>query len=408
MVDKSRGKPSKDEFARLVADAIRDAGEDRALRYEHDRFQLVAESEASHLFNLANAYREYCAAPAARRADVLRRFVRSWFTHRRDFPATLEDACPDILPSIRSRAYFELGRLHIEAQGMGDADWPYQPVGEHLGESLVYDLPDSIIQLQQHHLTEWKVTFAQAEEAALDNLAKISGSEFETSAPGVRRSPWRDNHDAARLLLTDLVREQAGCDAPVAMVPNRDMLLVTDPADADGLARLAELAEAALAQPRPISGVAVILDGAAWLPFLPEPGHPAHERLRLLRLNSLGGDYGEQAELLKAVYEKKGEDVFIAAFSAVRLKEGGRVRSYSVWSEGVDTFLPETDEVFFFRPKDEGKNGDILGGGPWERVREVVGPLMEPQGMYPERYRVRAFPTTEQLAAIRAAGSSIA
>jgi hypothetical protein len=400
--DRPGGKPGKDEFARLMADTIRAAGETAPVRYDAEQFQLVAEREGSHLFNLANAYREYCAAPPERRPDVLRRFSRSWFVHRREFPATLQDACPDLLPSIRSRAYFELGRLHIQVQGMGSPDWPYQPLAEHLGISLVYDLPDSIIQLQQHHLNDWKASFENALDVALHDLDEISRQDFVAAGAGVWRSPWRDNHDAARLLLPDRLRPHDVRGDPVAMVPNRDTLLLTGSDDEAGLVRLAKLAEEALAQPRPISGVAVRLDGDTWLPFLPEAGHPAHDALRLLRVQSHGADYGEQGELLRTLHEKTGEDIFIAAFSAVRLKDSGRVQSYSVWSAGVDTLLPRTDEVFFFRPHEDGKNGDIIGTAPWERVHEVAGDLMEPQGMYPERYRVRTFPSGQQLAAIGA------
>ena len=36
----------------------------------------------------------------------------------------------------------------------------------------------------------------------------------------------------------------------------------------------------------------------------------------------------------------------------------------------------------------------------WERVAGVAGDLMEPQDLYPERYRVVEFPSDEQLAAI--------
>ena len=30
---------------------------------------------------------------------------------------------------------------------------------------------------------------------------------------------------------------------------------------------------------------------------------------------------------------------------------------------------------------------------PWEKVVEAAGDLMTPMGMYPERYRVEAFPS---------------
>ena len=36
----------------------------------------------------------------------------------------------------------------------------------------------------------------------------------------------------------------------------------------------------------------------------------------------------------------------------------------------------------------------------WEKVVEVVGDLMEAVDIYPPRFRVRAFPSEEQLAAM--------
>ena len=44
------------------------------------------------------------------------------------------------------------------------------------------------------------------------------------------------------------------------------------------------------------------------------------------------------------------------------------------------------------------KDRNILAAaarGDWDRVRGVVGALMEPQYTYPECWRVREFPSTE-------------
>jgi hypothetical protein len=43
---------------------------------------------------------------------------------------------------------------------------------------------------------------------------------------------------------------------------------------------------------------------------------------------------------------------------------------------------------------------EVAAAGSWQRVREIAGNLMQPEGTYPERYRVRDFPTAHQLAAI--------
>jgi hypothetical protein len=76
------------------------------------------------------------------------------------------------------------------------------------------------------------------------------------------------------------------------------------------------------------------------------------------------------------------------------------VSSYSVWSEGVDTLLPETDDLILLRPDATADKIDVVAAGSFERVREVTGDLMKPQGTYPERYRVLQFPTQQQIAEI--------
>ncbi|HMF37468.1 MAG TPA: hypothetical protein VKF17_12540, partial [Isosphaeraceae bacterium] len=46
----------------------------------------------------------------------------------------------------------------------------------------------------------------------------------------------------------------------------------------------------------------------------------------------------------------------------------------------------------------------VAASASWERVQEIVGDLLEPLGIYPERHRARYFPTEEQLEAIKAEG----
>jgi len=70
----------------------------------------------------------------------------------------------------------------------------------------------------------------------------------------------------------------------------------------------------------------------------------------------------------------------------------GRLQSYSVWGEGVDSLLPKTDAVAFMR---HDKQPLIVD---WQKVIDVVGGLMEEVDIYPLRFRVRTFPSDEQLA----------
>lgn len=136
----------------------------------------------------------------------------------------------------------------------------------------------------------------------------------------------------------------------------------------------------------------------AWLPWLPEPRHSLYERFKNLRLQTIGQMYESQAALLNRRHEQEGVDVFVAAFSGLSEKDTGKTFSYSMWADGVDTLLPETDQVFLVRP--EGDSVTTCARGDWDLVRRSAGALMEPQGLYPERWRVRAFPNAEVLSQI--------
>jgi hypothetical protein len=331
---------------------------------------------------------------------VLRRFVRTWFSCRtKEVPNDFDDARPDLLPCVRPRSLFELTPLRLRAETDAAADWPYRVLAGHLGVGVAYDRPEMMTQVLGKTLDGWGVTFEEALTAACDNLRDISGQDFESPAPGVWRSPWRDNHDASRLTLPDLLSRFEVRGDLVAAVPNRDVLILTGSEDEAGLGYLCALVEEQMEKPRPLSAVPVRLDGTTWLPFLPDPDSPLYGRFRLLQVRSAMQDHDEQAECLNALHERTGEDVFVAGYKAVR--RDGQVVSWCVWSEGVDTLLPRTDEVFFFRPSEEGEGeGQVVARGRWARVREIAGGLMEPCGLYPERFRVRSFPSEEQLAAI--------
>jgi hypothetical protein len=103
----------------------------------------------------------------------------------------------------------------------------------------------------------------------------------------------------------------------------------------------------------------------------------------------------EQKELLDTMHEKTGQDIFVASFSAMQHGETGEITSYSVWSKGADGLLPRTDLVHFYVAK--GKEGEIEATADWDTVMRIAGDLMKPQGIYPERYRVKEFPSDEQL-----------
>ncbi len=395
--------PSKAQFVRLVTEALRQAGETAQLHYDREAFSLRTEGQAQRIFWLTNVYKEFCAAGPEQRQGLLRNFVRSWLVPEHSVPEHFEDVHPDLLPAVRARGYFEVTLLQLKAEGHDADERPYRPLAEHLAVGLAYDLPGAIVQISEHHLRDWKVTFDDALKAACDNMRGMSRQPFKQGAPGVWMSPYCDNHDASRLVLTEQVRACAVRGDPVALVPNRDKLLITGSDDAHGLLTIATLGAEALNQPRFLSGIPVRLAGDEWVQFFPAADQPAYSRFRLLRAHSIGRDYANQGEALKAQYEKTDEDVFISQFAIMRKEATEEVMSYTVWSGDIESLLPEADVVYFVRMKNE-TDAEIVADAPWERVRQVVGDLMTPQGFYPERYRVSAFPDAERLAALGRTG----
>ncbi len=389
------GPPSKDKFAGIVLAELKRLEPQAEYQYDEEKFLLVRPDEG--FINLANVYQEYCRAEAANRAGLLKRFLQSCVASRSyELPEDFSDVHPDLLPVVRSRFYLESAILQSKVRGGDGFDMPQLVIGEHLALSLVYDLPTAMRSISQKDLEAWDVSFYEAVESARQNLEQMGEIKFAVLDGRVYASASGDNYDASRLVLLDLIRRFEVHGEHVAMVPNRDTLIVTGSDDPEGLEIMVKIAKDSFDKPRPISTIALRLEGDEWAPWLPAEDAPQFADFHELKLRTIGAEYNDQKELLDAVHEKSGEELFVASFSALQNKETGRVTSYSVWSEGVECLLPETDAVLFFRPTAE-DDGKIVAGGTWEDVQQAVGDLMQPMGLYPERYRVREFPSEAQL-----------
>jgi hypothetical protein len=396
------GPPNRDKFAGLVMDELRKLGGNN-LKYNSEQFLIERGNEG--FVNLSNLYHEYCQAPRGDRGKVLERFIRGCIgTTAFELPDDFDDVHPDLLPVVRSRFYLESVALQSRVRGGDGLAVPQQIIGDHLALSLVYDLPQAMRSIIPDDLERWGVSFYEAVEAARRNLEQMGNVAFASlqgeAGEGLYISATGDNYDASRLVMIDLVRKMPVRGDYIAMVPNRDTLVVTGSDDEAGLSVMCKVAEDSFEKPRPISTVALRLEGDQWESWLPEPSSPAFAKFHELRLRTIGMEYNDQKELLDQIHEASGEDVFVASFNAVQHKETSRVSSYCVWSEGVDTLLPETDNLVLVHADRPAEKVEFAAAGTFAAVRQVVGHLMQPAGMYPERYRVVEFPTERQLSAI--------
>jgi hypothetical protein len=198
------------------------------------------------------------------------------------------------------------------------------------------------------------------------------------------------------MLLDEVVRRCPVKGTPVVLVPHRDLLLITGSEDEDGLRQVATRSLRAVMAPRAVDGRAMRLTPEGWVPFMPERLNDAWADFRKLELFTRARDYDEQTQRLDKLYEERGEDVFVAAFTPYQ-DEHGRSISYAVWLKGVDTLLPRTEVIFFMDPA-LGEEAPPVAIARWDEVAKAVGALLVPEeGLYPERYRVKGFPSEQQL-----------
>lgn len=387
------GPPSQDQFAKALMAGFRRAGDQRRFQYDKENCRLTVASGEE--INLTNLYQEHCQVPPGDRPAHLARVIQGFLAGKDELPDSFDDARPNLRPKIWLRASMVNIDLRLRLAGKDAFESPYYPLGEHLVSTIVYDMPTAMRSLSQSDFEKWGVTYYEAMEAAIQNLMETSiayskiGDRFHSAISG-------DNYDSSRLLLKDQITSWDVLGDHVAMVPQRDALYVTGSKDDTGLKILLDLTESTLKdQPRPLSPIPLRLVDGEWEDWRIPKSHELFPRFQKLELEFFGGLYAEQKELLDALHEKEQDGPFVASYSGIQKKGSDDVLTYCVWGRDVDSLLPKTQLVFFVGPEGAAAIGE------WDRVAKVVGDLMElDESLYPVRYRVREFPSAEQLQAI--------
>lgn len=397
------GRPSKKRFVKRLMAVLREAKPDLKATYDEKKFRILLQEGGDHSINLQNVYREYCDSPREDRDAHLHRIARAALSFAKDVPEDFEDARYDLLPCLRSAFTLEHIRLQRLCDGAAPGpDIPHQTVADELAFYLVYDFPESMRSVSGEDLERWGVSLYEAMEVAMENLRE---RDMSVAAIGesVYVSIGGDPYDPSRLMDSEFLEQFELEGDPVAIVSSADTFILGGSEDEGGLEAMAALVEQFSDAPRPVSTLPIIFRDGQWTPWLPPEGHPHREAFRLLEIRSLHPDYAAQKELLDKLHEKQGEDVFVASYVTMEEKETKRWLNYSVWSEGVDTLLPRSQKVVFMRldPEDpSGQKGEMVAVGSWDDVVETLGHLLEPTDMTPPRYRVKQFPTQEELARI--------
>lgn len=392
-LDRLFGRMTPERFAEKMIEVLRQVGIEGPIEFDAEEFMLTFDD---HRMYLGNVWDEYQAAPKNMKQQVLEHFA--WgLVAESEMPETFDEARDMLMPVVKGRAAHETMRLRGMIEGELGMAFPAEVFAEHFIATVAVDLPNRIMYMSQEQLDEWGVTLDEAMEVALENLGG-RGIELAGAQGSTYMSTSQDSYDATRVLLTDRFRRLQVRGRHVVALPNRDTLVITGSNDPQGLEMMAGIIEEAAQQPRFESGIALVLEDEGWTPFMPPEGSPAYAALRKQFLGSLWRDCDEQKELLDRLHEQEGTDIFVAEYSVYEHQQTGSLSTMAVWTEGADTLLPQVERVGFVTGAPE--DPQVLGMAEWDRVAEIAGELMEPTDYYPPRWRLRQFPSQEQLDAM--------
>ena len=392
----------RDRFARRMIREISRNPRVGIATYKPNEFMLEFMPTQNRLF-LHNAYNDYRTARFSQRNQVIRKYaaVMDTISMESEMDICYADAKKAILPRVRERYYHESLRLvSLRDSGQETRSFPTRDFAEGLTLELVRDLPDSVAILGDKTLEKWEVSFEDALAVAKENLWKLSNQEFLRHPSGLYVSPWQDTHDASRIFLHDLIWQLKVKGDHVAMIPNRNYLLIAGSDDPDALLAMTEVAGLALNENRPMTGTAYRLEGSKWVPFLPPASSAAYLPMLMAATQTLVADHVEQKSMLEAIFKKSGRDVFVASLSVMKRADGS-LWSWTSWIDGItDALMPMADYVCFSRIDSEGKSFKV-GWGKWADVVRVASNLLGATDHYPVRYQITEFPTADQLAEMK-------
>lgn len=376
--------PSKKQFAMQVAKAIFNLN---GKRYNFDarKFALHGADSKDSIY-LKNLYLEHCACPNAARPDDIK-VIASVFGQPQIPPKSFEEAKAYLRPKILRRSMLEFDDLKSRIEGCGVLDTPHESIGSHLCSIIVYSTDHSMIFVSGTLLEEWGVTFQQAMEVARKN---VDASTIAWSVMGehLNSSTSDDNYDSSRIMLVDRIRSLEVSGRHLAVVPNRETLFVVGDEDHGSIKIMFELTKNLTEDGvRLICPLPLQLKDGKWFDWEPPKNHLVRLLYDELNRNFLGGLYQKQQELL----EQLAHEPTIASFVVLEAKRGRF--SFCFWREGVELLLPKTDWIVFHNAE-----GEIVASNAWEHVMAIVNDsVFADDTFYPTLYRVRQFPTDEQL-----------
>jgi hypothetical protein len=318
-----------------------------------------------------------------------------------DIPKLWTLARAGLYPAIRSR--YTTTTLAIDARNGGTPLPPMvqRPWLDELILLLLYDFGQHMSYVPEALAESWGAPMDEIWGYALHNLKTLPRPRWQAVGPGVFQVASEVAYEETFVLL-DEVRSRLKCaNHALFALPNRGVLLAADRRDPAAVRLLIhEACRQLKAAPWPLSGTLIEHTRAGWqrCELAGDLAAAAHG----LETISLSYAYRDQKAALDRLYERTRTDLFVATFALREDDERPeQVRSYCVWTEGVDSLLPKTDHLIFNR--DVGGLHPVQVAVPWRTVERVCGHHLERTSEIPPRYRARGFPSDSEWTAVKAA-----
>jgi hypothetical protein len=379
-------------FTREVEAALRQLPLVRSVTRGDEFSLVVGREEGTHSLFLRNIFVETRDRTPAERAAIIQRFIS--FVRR---PAEDQDALSfreargRLVPLLRQVTMFhaiDSEKLKVPVR---------RPFAPFLMECVGIDSEDSIGYVTEAQVEGWKVSADAVFQAARETAA-AAFRPGDVRPYGTERgfALWHvgkdDSYESSRLLVPGWLAAFAPrvSGRPVAIVPSRSRVIVGGDGNESCLRVLAETAQREYtASPRSISpALYTVGDGGAVVPLVLPPGHPRAGDVALGHVYLAAGEYQTQQAILQA---KLGDGIFVASYKGLRKDE--LVSSFTTWTEGVPTLLPEAAEIALVPASRE------VFRVPWQTALALVGErLRREPDLDPPRWRTGAWPDAAILA----------
>ena len=395
----------KPTLAGFANDLLRGAARSGLADWQFDAATQSLKSTQGSVFNLTNAFLDYCNAPAAERAAVFERHLAMLTDFGKSPPSLWSLARKNVYPLLRSR----YDSLAITIRSRGESASPVRlgrPWHGDLVVRIAYDFGQHTTQVTQPKLDTWGVSEDELFDVALANLRAHPKPRWLKESDGLWTLDADEGYQESHLLLgTTIFATLPAKGAAITLATNRGVLLATGADEPGGLeALLAAARSNILERPWPID--LVLLRAAGDGQLLPcEPEGVAARTLAALRRIDRAGTYAGQKDALEPYHEQAGIDVYVATFSLLGDKgDPDSVRSWCSWAKGVATLLPVTDLIGFVRSEADGQTSTALVA--WDAATRICGHYLTPTDEDPMRYRVDAFPNDAEWQALLQAAES--